>query len=175
MGSRGRARTITTYGMSVLHRRCAAVTSFDAALEKLVEDMFASMYAAKGVGLAANQIGVNQRVFVLDCPDEDGGGRVVGHVVNPVLQVPPPPRKLDIGSEGCLSVPGQYADVARSATATIIGFDMHGEPVRIEGTGLVARCLQHEYDHLEGTLYVDRLTTKERKNILASAGLPAKG
>jgi peptide deformylase len=167
----GHARPITLYGTPVLHRRTQPVTVFDDELRALIEDMFASMYAAAGVGLAANQIGVDLQVFVVDCPDATGR-KVVAHVVNPVLEVPPPPRALDVDQEGCLSVPGQQTDVARPETASVTGFDMTGEPIRIDGTGRLARCLQHEYDHLQGMVYVDRLTAKERRNILKAAGLP---
>jgi peptide deformylase len=167
----GKARPITMYGTPVLHRRTQPVTAFDDELRTLVADMFASMYEANGVGLAANQIGVDLQVFVVDCPDATGRN-VVAHVVNPVLEVPPPPRKLDLDAEGCLSVPGQQTEVARPEVSAVTGFDMHGEPIRLEGTGRLARCLQHEYDHLQGMVYVDRLTAKERKSILKAAGLP---
>lgn len=167
----GTARPIVYYGSDpVLHHPCAEVTTFDAALAALVEDMFASMYAAEGVGLAANQIGVNARVFVIDCPDETGE-HVIGHVVNPVLHLPEGRRELDDDDEGCLSVPGQHADVARSSTASVTGVDVTGQPVRIDGTGLLARCLQHEFDHLDGTVYVDRLSAKQRRKLLQAAGL----
>ncbi|MBV1851678.1 peptide deformylase [Catellatospora tritici] len=168
----GTARDITLYGIPVLHRPTTPVTEFGPELHSLVADMFASMYAANGVGLAANQIGVDARVFVMDCPDTEGGPNVVAHVVNPVLELPQPPRDLLVRAEGCLSVPGQRAELPRPARAVVTGVDMHGEPVRIEGVGLIARCLQHECDHLDGTVYVDRLTAKERKKMLAEAGLP---
>ena len=170
----GTPRPITRYGNPVLHRRCADVTVFDEDLQQLVADMFASMAAADGVGLAANQIGVDARVFVVDCPDETETN-VVAHVVNPVLYLPDS-RDLEVDSEGCLSVPGVRADVGRPTTAYVTGVDMFGEPVRIDGTGLLARCLQHETDHLDGLLYVDRLPAKQRKRLLAeSAEAPAVG
>ncbi|WP_212995512.1 peptide deformylase [Winogradskya consettensis] len=170
----GTPRPITRYGEPVLHRRCAEVTVFDDALEQLIADMFASMAAAEGVGLAANQIGVDARVFVVDCPDETET-HVVAHVVNPVLHLPED-RGLEVDSEGCLSVPGVRADVGRPVTSYVTGVDMHGEPVRIDGTGLLARCLQHETDHLDGLLYVDRLPIKQRKKLLSrSAEAPAVG
>jgi len=163
----GTPRPITRYGNPILHRPCAEVTVFDDDLRQLVADMFASMEAANGVGLAANQIGVDARVFVVDCPDESGKN-VVGHVVNPVLHLSDN-RTLDVDGEGCLSVPGPQADVGRPATAWVTGVDMHGEPVRIDGTGRLARCLQHETDHLNGLLYVDRLPAKQRKKLLAES------
>jgi peptide deformylase len=163
----GSPRPITRYGEPVLHRRCAQVTAFDDDLRQLVADMFASMAAANGVGLAANQIGVDARVFVVDCPDASGT-RVVAHVVNPVLHLPES-RELDDDTEGCLSVPGPYAHLPRPATAYVTGVDTDGEPVRIDGTGMLARCLQHETDHLDGLLYVDRLPAKQRKRLLAES------
>jgi peptide deformylase len=166
----GTARSITYYGEPVLHRPCKPVTTFDEELKALVKDMFASMYAANGVGLAANQIGVDARVFVVDCPDASDDN-VVAHVVNPILTLPPPPRALVTEHEGCLSVPGQYAAIGRPDTAAVTGFDVDGKPIRIEGTGQLARCLQHEVDHLDGILYVDRLPARLRKKLLAAAGL----
>jgi peptide deformylase len=150
------------------------VTVFDDELQQLVADMFASMAAAEGVGLAANQIGVDARVFVVDCPDATDTN-VVAHVVNPVLRLPEG-RALEVDNEGCLSVPGVRADVGRPTTAVVTGVDMFGEPVTINGTGLLARCLQHETDHLDGLLYVDRLPAKQRKRLLAeSAEAPSVG
>ena len=163
----GAARPITLHGEPVLHQRCTEVTAFDEELVTLVKDMYASMYEAHGVGLAANQIGVGLRVFVVDCPNDDDE-RVVAHVVNPELELPAE-RTLDDDAEGCLSVPGPSSNVARPDRATVRGVDVHGNPVTIEGTGLLARCLQHECDHLEGMVYVDRISAKERKRVLAEA------
>ncbi|WP_329080919.1 MULTISPECIES: peptide deformylase [unclassified Streptosporangium] len=153
-------------GDPVLHRACAPVTVFDADLARLVQDMFASMYAARGVGLAANQIGVGLRVFVYDCPDDSEEFRK-GVVVNPTLIVPEVGhRRLHEEEEGCLSVPGRRALLARPDRATVHGFDVTGAPITVEGTGLLSRCLQHESDHLEGRLYIDRLPAKRRKEVL---------
>jgi peptide deformylase len=163
----GTPRPITRYGNPILHHPCAEVTVFDDDLRQLVADMFASMAAANGVGLAANQIGVGARVFVVDCPDASGRN-VVAHVVNPVLHLPED-RELDVDNEGCLSVPGPSTDVGRPDYSWVTGVDMHGEPVRLEGTGRLARCLQHETDHLNGLLYVDRLPAKKRKKLLAES------
>jgi peptide deformylase len=172
----GVARPIVTYGSDpVLHRACAPVTAFDDALRRLVLDMFASMEAADGVGLAANQIGVDARVFVIDCPDADGDD-VVGYVVNPVLTVLPPrdgEPADEVTEEGCLSVPGPYAELPRAFRARVDGLDIDGRPVAIEATGMAARCLQHEVDHLEGTVYVDRLPAEVRERLLAEAAGPA--
>ncbi|MFE0628921.1 peptide deformylase [Streptomyces sp. NPDC058864] len=163
---RGTARPVTVVGNPVLHQPCKTVTSFDDELAALIDDMFASQRAAEGVGLAANQIGVPLRVFVYDCPDDDGV-RHVGHVVNPVIDdLPAERRVLDDGNEGCLSVPGAYAELPRPDYAVCRGQDMHGNDVVVEGKGFFARCLQHETDHLNGYLYIDRLSKRDRKDAL---------
>ncbi|SFT35610.1 peptide deformylase [Geodermatophilus amargosae] len=171
----GVARPIVTYGSDqVLHRACAPVAEFDERLRRLVLDMFASMREADGVGLAANQIGIDARVFVIDCPDAEGED-VVGYVVNPRLTVLPPvdgePAE-EVTEEGCLSVPGPYADLARAFRARVDGVDVKGKPVSIEATGMAARCLQHEVDHLDGVVYVDRLPEDLRERLLAEAAGP---
>lgn len=164
LGVAGNVRPIVQVGDPVLATRCAEVTDFDDALVQLIADMFASMYAAEGVGLAANQIGVGLRVFVYDCHDaQDRWFR--GVVVNPALELPQE-RHLDSDDEGCLSVKGQFTPLARPDFATVRGVDHSGEPVEISGDGLLARCLQHEYDHLEGMLYIDRLSARRRKKVL---------
>jgi peptide deformylase len=172
----GVARPIVTYGSNpVLHRPCAPVTGFDEGLRRLVLDMFASMAAADGVGLAANQIGVDARVFVMDCPDADGED-VLGYAINPILTLPDPVDDEpveEVTEEGCLSVPGPYADLPRAFRARVDGVDVHGNPVSIEATGMAARCLQHEMDHLEGIVYVDLLPEDERDRLLAEAAGPA--
>lgn len=162
----GTARPITVMGAEVLANPCAEVTVFDDELKSLVRDMFASMYDAGGVGLAANQIGVGLRIFVIDCPfvrGLEGVERLVGHVVNPVLTI------LDDtptdGGEGCLSVPGPRAELPRAARAEVTGVDVDGKPVRLEGPDLAARCLQHETDHLDGRLYVSRLSRAEQVRV----------
>jgi peptide deformylase len=171
----GVARPIVTYGTNpVLHRPCAPVTAFDRDLRHLVLDMFASMAAADGVGLAANQIGVDARIFVIDCPDAEGLD-VVGYVVNPVLSLPGQVEgepDEEVTEEGCLSVPGPYAELPRAFRARVEGVDVHGDPVAIEATGMAARCLQHEVDHLDGTVYVDRLPEDVRERLLAEAAGP---
>jgi peptide deformylase len=168
----GVARPIVTYGSNpVLHAACAPVTEFGRDLRRLVLDMFASMEAADGVGLAANQIGVDARVFVIDCPDA-AGEDVVGYVVNPVLTILDPeddePAE-EVTEEGCLSVPGPYAELPRAFRARVDGVDANGDPVGIAATGMAARCLQHEVDHLDGTVYVDRLPEEERERLLAES------
>jgi peptide deformylase len=170
----GVARPITRYGAPVLHRPCAEVTTFDHALIDLIEEMFVSMYAAEGAGLAANQIGVPLRIFVYDCPDANGIRRI-GHVVNPVLQQLGPAAGISTDNEGCLSVPGPRAELSRAAIATVTGVDRHGEPITITGNGYFARCLQHETEHLDGIVYVDKLPAEQRAALLAEAGINAQG
>jgi peptide deformylase len=164
--ARGTARPITVVGNPVLHRECADVTVFDDELAALIDDMFASQRAAEGVGLAANQIGVDLKVFVYDCPDDDNA-RHSGAICNPVLEeLPADQRHLDDSNEGCLSVPGAYMELARPDYAVVRGQDARGNPVRVHGRGYFARCLQHETDHLYGRLYIDRLSKRERKDVM---------
>ncbi|MEV0278812.1 peptide deformylase [Streptomyces sp. NPDC050610] len=164
---RGSARLVTEVGEEVLSRRCRDVAEFGSAeLSALIDDMFLTMYVADGAGLAANQVGVDLRLFVYDCPD-DAGVRHVGHIANPVLELPGPGgRRLIDDHEGCLSVPGATMPVPRTDRAVVRGFDKDGEPVVIEGTGYFARCLQHECDHLLGHTYLDRLSKRDRKDAL---------
>jgi peptide deformylase len=147
---RGTSRPITVVGNPVLHKECRDVTEFDDELRKLVDDMFASQRTAEGVGLAANQIGVDLKVFVYDCP----------------VELPADRRILDDSNEGCLSVPTAYAPLARPDHAEVTGQDEYGNPIKVRGTGYFARCLQHETDHLYGYLYIDRLSKRERRNAL---------
>ncbi|HPJ19146.1 MAG: peptide deformylase [Actinobacteria bacterium] len=164
LGIEGVVHPIVQVGDPVLSTKCEPVAVFGEDLHKLIADMYASMYAADGVGLAANQIGVGLRVFVYDCPDAEQQYHR-GVVVNPSL-VPPVERHLDEDQEGCLSVRGQFTDLARPDFATVTGFDHIGAPIKVSGDGLLARCLQHEYDHLEGMLYIDRLSARARKKVL---------
>ncbi|MEV1008153.1 peptide deformylase [Streptomyces sp. NPDC049881] len=163
---RGTARPITVVGHPMLHRECREVTDFGDDLAALVDDMFASQRAAEGVGLAANQIGVDLKVFVYDCAD-DKGVRHVGVVCNPVLdELAAGERVLDDSDEGCLSVPTAYAELPRPDYAVVRGQDASGKPIAVRGTGYFARCLQHETDHLHGRLYIDRLSKRDRKRAL---------
>ncbi|MGW3629893.1 peptide deformylase [Streptomyces sp. NPDC005122] len=171
-GSRGRVRPVTLLGDPVLHAVCEEVTDFGPELARLVEDMFATMYAARGVGLAANQVGAALRVFVYDCPDDDEV-RHLGHVVNPRLVEAD--GVVLRGPEGCLSLPGLEAGTERYDHAVVEGFTADGEPVRVHGTGWFARCLQHEYDHLEGGLYVDRLSGWRRHRVMRQAARASWG
>ncbi|MFG3248117.1 peptide deformylase [Streptomyces sp. NPDC048187] len=163
---RGSVRRVTEVGEGVLHRPCRDVTEFGPDLAALIDDMFRTMYVAEGAGLAANQVGVDLRLFVYDCPDDDGV-RHVGHVVNPVLEaLDPGARRLLDEGEGCLSVPGAVMAVPRPDRAVVRGLDKDGTPLRVEGTGYFARCLAHETDHVNGQVYLDRLSGRERKAAL---------
>ncbi|MFE9995370.1 peptide deformylase [Streptomyces avermitilis] len=165
-GTRGHVRPLTLLGDPVLHAPCEEVTDHGPELARLVEDMFATMYAANGVGLAANQIGVPLRVFVYDCPDDEDV-RHVGHVVNPRLVEAD--GVVLRGPEGCLSLPGLEAGTERYDRAVVEGFTTDGEPVRVPGTGWFARCLQHECDHLDGGVYVDRVTGWRHRRVMRQA------
>lgn len=148
-----------------MHHALKDVTDFDDDLRVLVADMVATMYAASGVGLAANQIGVDLKVFVFDCPDADGH-HVTGVVCNPKLTLPEGrDRQLEEENEGCLSLPGAFIECTRPDTAHVTGFDEYGKPIEFAGTGLLARCLQHETDHLFGTVFGDRLPERARKKL----------
>ena len=161
----GTVRPMTRWGTPVMHRPQAQVTAYDDALATLVADMVATMYAADGVGLAACQIGVDQAVFVFDCPDENGE-RWVGVVCNPTLTLPEgKDRRLDAEDEGCLSFPGAFVECARPDSARVVGFGVDGSQVTFEGDGLLARCLQHETDHTYGTVFGDRISAKARKKL----------
>ncbi|MEU4983422.1 peptide deformylase [Streptomyces sp. NPDC021969] len=160
---RGAVRRVTEVGEEVLHRPCRDVTEFGPDLAALIDDMFRTMYVAEGAGLAANQVGVDLRLFVYDCPDDDGV-RHVGHIVNPVLDaLDPAARRLLDEGEGCLSVPGAVMAVPRPDRAVVRGLDKDGAPLLVEGTGYFARCLAHETDHVNGHVYLDRLSGRERK------------
>jgi peptide deformylase len=165
--SGGTLRPITRWGEPVMHARTRPVTAFDDELHTLVRDMFATMDAAHGVGLAATQVGVDLALFVFDCPDADDINRV-GAICNPVVTLPEgDQRNLESADEGCLSLPGGYQPLARPDKATCTGVDPWGDPVTVEGTGLLARCLQHETDHLNGTVFGDRLSTRLRRKLYA--------
>lgn len=159
----GNILRITRWDEPVMRTATEPVTAFDDGLHQLVADMFATMIAADGVGLAGPQVDVGKSIFVFHCPDEDGRLHY-GVVCNPTVTLPQgKDRHLEAAEEGCLSWPGAYQSLARPDRATCEGVDENGEPVRIEATGLLARCMQHETDHLQGTVFGDRLSTRARK------------
>jgi peptide deformylase len=146
-------RPIVRYGAAGLQSPAARVEVFDASLRRLVDDMLETMYAAPGIGLAAPQIGVAARVCVIDLSVGKQGGEIIT-LVNPEFVER---EGMQLEEEGCLSVPGFNATVARPARVVVRGFDRDGIERTVEGTGLLARALQHEIDHLDGMLFLDRL------------------
>ena len=171
---------IRIVGDPVLHTPTRFVTEFGAELDALITDMFDTMAAARGVGLAANQIGVDLRLFVYDCMGAQDV-RYRGVVVNPVLETSERPETMpdpENDWEGCLSVPGESFPTGRASWAKVTGVDAEGAPVTVEGTGLLARCLQHETDHLDGILYLNRLVgrhAREAKKMLKAQGWGVPG
>lgn len=157
---------IVVYTEPVLHRRAEPVTDFGEELQTLIADMFETLAASKGVGLAAPQIGVGKQVFVYDADDEAAGIRRRGVFVNPVLvasKIEDSRPDPDTESEGCLSVPGLDFPLKRAHRVTVSGRDEAGEPISLAVEGWFARIMQHEFDHLQGTLYVDRLDARWSK------------
>ncbi|MDQ7993147.1 MAG: peptide deformylase [Propionicimonas sp.] len=160
---------VTRWGTPVMHAPTRRVEAFDDDLRTLVRDMFATMAAARGVGLAATQVGVDLAVFVYDCPDADDTYHQ-GVICNPVVTLPEgDARHLVADDEGCLSLPGGYQPLARPDFAVCTGVDADGDPVTVEGTGTLARCLQHETDHLNGIVFGDRLSGRVRRKLNAQA------
>ncbi|GHE24553.1 peptide deformylase [Kitasatospora indigofera] len=148
---------IRIFGDPVLRATAQPVTTFDKELRTLVKDLTDTMLDAPGAGLAAPQLGISLRVFTYHV---DG---VTGHLVNPDLSLSEEEQE---GPEGCLSLPGLRFDTRRAFGVVARGFDMYGEPVTVEGTQLLARCIQHETDHLDGIIFIDRLDRERRKAAL---------
>jgi peptide deformylase len=171
-------RPIVITGEPVLHRTAALITDFDDPdLRTLVEDMFETNDAANGVGLAAPQIGVALRVFIWKMANDDGVPER-GHIINPIVttsRVPQERPDPDEDSEGCLSVPGESFPLKRAEKAHVVGFDLDGNRLEFDATGWFARCMQHEYDHLNGTLYVDRLDDRQGKKARKAVKLQGWG
>jgi len=147
------------YGDPVLRQKAAPIPAVTPEIQDLIQGMFECMYRERGIGLAAPQVGVSQRVFVVDVEDESGA-RTKAALVNPVVVEQ---SGSIVGEEGCLSIPGIHADVRRSAEVTFHALDERGAPITVSGTGLLARALQHELDHLDGVLFIDRLSAIRRK------------
>jgi peptide deformylase len=148
---------IRLFGDPVLRTPADPVKDFDAELRRLVKDLTETMQDAPGVGLAAPQIGVSLRVFTYHVDD------VLGHLINPSLDLS---EETETGDEGCLSFPGLAYPATRAYGVVAKGFNMYGEPVTLEGTGQLARCVQHETDHLDGVLFIDRLDKAQRKRAM---------
>jgi len=155
-------RPILKYGDTVLHERARVIDAITPDIDRLVDDMIETMYAAPGVGLAATQVGVPLRMFVVDVSaGRDPSGLIV--MINPEFVER---DGVQLEEEGCLSVPGFNATVLRPTRAVVKGLDRHGTEQQVEGNGLLARAFQHEMDHLDGTLFVDRLRGIKRDLIV---------
>jgi len=150
-------KPIRLFGDPVLTTPAAEVTTFDKELRKLVKDLTDTMMDAPGAGLAAPQLGVSLRVFTYDVDD------VIGHLINPVLDLS---DEMQEGDEGCLSVPDLAFNTRRAMRVVAKGMNEFGEPVVIEGSELMARCVQHETDHLDGIMFIDRLDAETRKEAM---------
>ncbi|MEJ5996806.1 peptide deformylase [Corynebacterium sp. H130] len=157
------SRPVRMFGDPVLRTRADEVTEFDESLATLIDDMLETMDDNQGVGLAANQVGVTRRVFVYDCSHVTEGAR--GHIVNPVWE--PVGEETQVGSEGCLSIPNISKDTERFEKVIVRGVDKDANPVEFECEGLLARCVQHETDHLDGVLFLQRLSPELRKEAMA--------
>lgn len=147
-------QSIRLFGDPILRKPALEVVTFDKELRTLVQDLTDTMNLAGGAGLAAPQIGVGLRAFTWNIGGE------LGHLINPVLDLS---DEIQDGPEGCLSLPDLAFDCKRALRVVAKGFNMHGDPVTIEGSELLARCIQHETDHLDGVLFIDRLDTDARK------------
>lgn len=147
-------KEIRLFGDPVLRSKAEPVVDFDRQIRQLVKDLEDTMLDAPGAGLAAPQLGVSLRVFTYYV---DG---VLGHLINPSLELS---EETQDGEEGCLSLPGLYFDTTRAYGAVARGQNMYGEPVTVEGTEMLARCVQHETDHLDGILFIDRMDKATRK------------
>jgi peptide deformylase len=155
-------RPIVRLGAPTLHRPAEPVPSVDEEVRALVDDLVHTMYAAPGIGLAAPQVGVPLRVFVVDV----SAGRSTGELIVMINPTFVERDGMQVEDEGCLSVPGFNASVVRPARAIVRGLDREGNERTVEGTGLLARAFQHEMDHLDGTLFVDRLRGIKRDLIV---------
>jgi peptide deformylase len=151
-------KEIRLFGDPVLTTPAEAVKDFDKELRRLVKDLTQTMQAAPGAGLAAPQIGVGLRVFVWDVDEE------LGHLINPTLDLS---DEMQEGEEGCLSFPDLRYNTPRSMRVVAKGFNMYGDPVKVEGSELLARAIQHETDHLDGIVFIDRLSSEDRKAAMA--------
>jgi len=156
---------IRKVGDPVLRQVAAPVTVFDAELRKLVTNLNETLGRANGAGLAAPQVGVGLRVFAIN-PALPGNDRKLDHLINPGLEFPDDEEQS--GPEGCLSIPGIYLDTKRRMNVVARGLTQHGDPVQVVGAGLLARCIQHETDHLDGVLFIDRQDRDGQERILAA-------
>lgn len=156
---------IRKLGDPVLREPAKQVTAFDGELRTLVDDLRDTLIESGGAGLAAPQLGVGLRVFVWS-PKLSDGKTDLDHLVNPVMEFPD--EQEQDGPEGCLSIPGIHLDTRRRMNVVAKGFTMQGDPVQIVGEAMLARCIQHETDHLDGVLFIDRLTPSMREDWMAA-------
>lgn len=152
---------IEMLGSEVLRKRAEEVAEVDDELRRLIRDMFETMYDAEGIGLAGPQVGVGRRVIVVDVNDES---RAPFALINP--RIVETATETDKAEEGCLSIPGISSVVERSTRVVVEAMSESGEPMRLEAEGLLGRCLQHEVDHLDGVLFVDRLSPLKRNMVM---------
>lgn len=150
---------IYTLGEEVLTEKCQPVTKFDSGLRVLVDAMFETMSEADGVGLAAPQVGVSLRLFVINIHGVEKRAYINPQILETSIET-------DCSEEGCLSVPGVWHDVERPARISVQAQDIEGKPFTLKADGLLARAIQHENDHLNGTLFIDRLTAEERESMV---------
>lgn len=150
---------IYTLGDEVLRKECCEVKVFDSALKMLADAMIETLREADGVGLAGPQVGVSEKIFVVEIPDNDPIVFVNPEIIQTSIETSP-------YEEGCLSIPGVYFNVIRPSAVTVQAQDVTGKPFTIEATGLLARVIQHENDHLHGKLYVDHLSEKDRERAI---------
>lgn len=152
-------RPVRVLGDPILRRRAESVGTITDDVRRLVDDMYETMYAARGIGLAAPQVGVGQRLFITDVD----GARFV--MINPeIVRVE---GAMEVGEEGCLSIPEIMGDVKRPTQVVMRALDLKGEPITVDAAGMLARCFQHELDHLDGRLFIDRLSFLKRRRALA--------
>ena len=150
---------IVTLGDEVLREKCTPITEFDDALHILIEAMFETLDAAEGLGLAAPQVGVDKRFFIVSLPDGTRREFINPEIVGTSVETTP-------FEEGCLSLPGVYHDVERPSKVIITAKNANGAPFRLKASGLLARVIQHEYDHLDGKLFIDHLNEEERRKVV---------
>ena len=164
-------RPVRLYGDPVLRQKALPVAAVDDTVRELIADLRETMHAYHGVGLAGNQVGVLQRVLVIDVPVDDET-RAQMALINPAVD-----RKVgaETGEEGCLSIPGLYEEVRRARQVRVRGLDQHGEPVEFTADGYLARAVQHEVDHLDGILFVDRLSLLKRQFLRSQLDAIARG
>jgi peptide deformylase len=165
-------RPVRMYGDPVLRQKASPIETFDEPLAQLVDDMFETMHAYRGVGLAGNQVGVPQRVLVVEVPGEREGESLKLALVNPKISEA---DGQQVEEEGCLSIPGIYEDVKRALKVRVRAQDPQGRPLDFTVEGYLARIVQHEVDHLEGVLFLDRLSPLRRQFLRRSLEALARG